>query len=145
MPRKRPPTAAGYAPQAKNPVAGQEYGRGAEQQRLEQAMPTPSQPTVPAAATTGGQPTGMQPVAAPAPSFADVLSAAQAAGADSQLLTAPTTRPSEPVTAGLSRGPGVGPQAMGMKRGSPTGDLFRRLSATLGDPYFAELADKARV
>lgn len=144
MPRKRQQTLSGQAAQAKAPVAGQTYGAGVEQQQLETALPTPSQPSLQAAAPTGGQ-TGTQPVAAPAPSFADVLSAAQAAGGDTQLLTMPTTRPGEPVTAGLTRGPGVGPTAMGMKRGSPTGDLFRRLSAQLGDPYFADLADRAHV
>ena len=144
MPRKRQ-TLGGYEAQAKRPVAGQTYGHAADQQQLEQAMPTPQQPVV-AAPTAPAMAGGMQPAAAaPAPSFADVLAAAQRAGSDQQLLTAPTTRPSEPITAGLTRGPGAGPQAMGMKRGSPTGDLFRRLSAELGDPYFAELAARAQV
>jgi len=34
---------------------------------------------------------------------------------DSPNLTDPTTRPSEPVTAGLATGPGAGPEALGVQ------------------------------
>jgi hypothetical protein len=85
------------------------------------------------------------PNANPGPyDMAAALQAAQQMRAETGMLTAPTNRPNEPITAGLQRGPGGGPELLGMQQGSPTGDMFRRMSQELGDPYFAELANRIR-
>jgi hypothetical protein len=73
------------------------------------------------------------------------MEAAQGLQGAAGLLTRPTGRPNEPITAGLSSGPGPGPEAMQVRMGSPVGEAWRKLSATTGDPFFAELARKARL
>lgn len=80
-----------------------------------------------------------------APDFATILERAKAMQGRAGLLTRPTERPNEPITAGLSTGPGPGPSVMQARTGTPTGDTMRRLSALTGDPYLAELARRARV
>lgn len=156
MPRQRR-TGSGAPGQAPKPFVGQEYGKGVEQQRLQTAMPAPnmiqSGPThvggqVLAGAQTGvlatelGQATGQAAAHAPA-GLDQVLAAAQQHAGQTGILSQPTQRPSEPITAGLSRGPGPGPEALGITHGTPAGDMLRRLSASTGDPSFAELARKA--
>lgn len=88
----------------------------------------------------------MTPNTAPAAPYNHeaALAAASQYADQTGILKGDTTRPNEPITAGLSRGPGPGPEALGLTNGSPTGDLFRRLSAATGDPFFADLAAKAR-
>lgn len=72
-----------------------------------------------------------------------MMQAAQAMKGRAGLLKAGTGRPNEPVTAGLSTGPGGGPEMMQMQFGSATGNTLRRLSQVTGDPYFRNLAAKA--
>ena len=139
MPRQRQ-ALSGAPAQAAPPVAGQTYGQGVEQQQLDQALPKPNMQTAapvsaaPAAAVQQPQPYD----------HAAVLAAAAPLADQTGLLQLPTNRPSEPITAGLSTGPGPGPEALAMQQGTPAGDLFRRLSQATSDPYFAELAAKAR-
>lgn len=66
---------------------------------------------------------------------------------DGGLLGAPTMRPGEPVTHGLTSGPGAGPEVLGNMAPnlSQIGDFYRKLSAATGDPYFAELAQRANL
>lgn len=142
MPRQRQ-TAAGYPALARPPVAGQTYGNGADQQQLDQAMPTPNVQSAPPAPATA--PVLQQ--AEPAPGAYDhqaALATAQQLAGETGVLQRESTRPNEPITAGLSRGPGPGPEALGLTQGTPTGDMLRRLSAELGDPFFADLAARAR-
>lgn len=91
--------------QAATAAPGQEYGQAAAQLRAQQSLPLPKQgmpaasaaaPPAPASpATPGGPPPGsLGP------------------------LDAPTARPNEPITTGLSSGPGPGPEALGP--GAPT-------------------------
>jgi hypothetical protein len=121
-------------------VAPQTYGQGVEQQQLNMALPTPNMQT--------GAPTGAVAMPeAPMPeqySQDQVMAAATGLADQTGLLNRDTTRPQEPITAGLSRGPGPGPEALGVVQGTPAGDMLRRLSASTGDPYFAELARKAQ-
>ena len=122
-------------------VAPQTYGQGVEMQTLDAAMPTPNMAAAvadPPSAAAGGSPAPVQPYAHEA-----VLAAAQTVRPETGLLLDPTNRPSEPITAGLMRGPGPGPEALQRQQGSPAGDMLRRLSQTTGDPYFAQLADQA--
>lgn len=140
MPRTRK-TQSGAPAQPAPKVAPQTYGQGVELQTLDAAMPTPNMAAAaasPSPAAPGGTPAPAQPYDHEA-----VLAAAQGASPETGLLLDPTNRPSEPITAGLMRGPGPGPEALQKQQGSPAGDMLRRLSQTTGDPYFAQLADRA--
>lgn len=57
-------------------------------------------------------------------------------------LNEPTQRPSEPITAGLSRGPGVGPEALGIRKG--ISDLLTKIYSESGNDTIAALLDRAR-
>lgn len=162
MPRnaKRHHTQSGAPAQPVAPVPGQQYGAGVEQAALQRAMPAPQArgaaavaAPAPSQSTAGSIP--QQPmadagaVAAPTQAsdqdrYLAAMQAAQQLRGSTGLLSGGTTRPNEPITAGLSRGPGPGPEALGMRGGSPTGDFFRKLSAATNDPYFAQLAQRAR-
>lgn len=146
MPRARK-TLTGDPARPNVPIAGQTYGAGVDQQQLETALPTPNTapitPNPAPAPPNQGQPTPNPAPAAPYDHEAALAAASQYAD-QTGILRADTTRPNEPITAGLTRGPGPGPEALGLTTGSPTGDLFRRLSAATGDPFFADLAAKAR-
>lgn len=52
-----------------------------------------------------------------------------------------TSRPNEPVTAGLLSGPGPGPEVLQMRTGSPGRRVLEDLTRWTGDPYFARLAE----
>jgi hypothetical protein len=154
VPRKRQ-TQAGMPAQPVSPVAGQMYGAGVEQAALQQAMPSPQLQQ--GASLPATNPHAMQAPAASAPApqgepppvaadqFAQLIARAQQLKGQGGLLTAPTNRPNEPVTAGLTRGLGPGPEALGAMTGNPTGATLRKLSQLRGDPYFAELADRAGI
>ena len=135
MPRQRKTISGANAqPAVSDPE--QVYGRGQELVEMQRNMPTPA-----------SRPLSAAPVAAPvavAPKDpAALLAAAGALREQTGLLTASTLRPNEPVTAGLSRGPGAGSSQLGAQMGSPTGNMLRRLSDLTGDPYLASLADRA--
>lgn len=147
MPRtaKRNRTMSGAPAQPIGAVPGQIYGAGVEQMELQRAMPAPNLAQGPTATPVAPSP-APAPVeaAAPPPSFDQVLMQAQGLREQTGILGQPTARPQEPVTAGLSRGPGGGPEMLQMQRGTPAGDAMRRLSAATGDPFFAELAARGR-
>ncbi len=150
MPRTRR-TQTGDRAQPMKAVPGQVYGASVEQMALARSMPAPNvqtSPTVavgaPAVAPAGpASPSG--PAGAPPLTFEQAMGAATSMRGDVGLLQAPTARPNEPVTAGLSRGPGPGRELLGLRTGTPAGDMLRRLAALTQDPSFAELADRARV
>lgn len=157
MPRKQKQrTISGAPPQARPPVAGQTYGKGAEQQRLDQALPMPNrvqpdphQNAVGAGVAQRAQLGGLiardtgEAMAATAQQGANIAGIARGLISDGGSLTHPTNRPNEPITAGLSRGPGPGPEALGVVQGTPTGDLMRRIAAATGDSFFVDLANRA--
>lgn len=156
MPRtRRPSTLSGAPAQPTAPVPGQTYGMGVEQQQLAEAMPAPNvQPSAPdaspasmavpppsAGAPTAGPPPN--PAQARAEQYQAALAAAQQLQGKAGMLRVPSQRPNEPVTAGLTIGPGPGPEALGMPRGNPTGNTLRKLAAATGDSYLRELAERA--
>lgn len=60
-------------------------------------------------------------------------------------LTAPSSRPNEPLTAGLRGGPGPGPEVLAMPpRRTRVADVFASLADEYGDRGFAALAAAAR-
>jgi len=71
------------------------------------------------------------------------LAAAQQMSGRAGILTNPTRRPQEPVTAGLRVGAGPGPEVLAFRQGNPTGNTLRQLAAATGDSYLRELAERA--
>lgn len=171
---RRRQTASGAPAQPATPVAGQTYGLGVEQQRMQEAMPLPNT-HAPQRLARGrdGEHAGMagqdaQQGSTMDPSVAEhfgmngqagtptnaddgrlasyqqALESAKGLSGDVGLLSLPTQRPGEPVTHGLSTGPGGGPSALGLVPGSPTGRWMRKLAAESGNPYLQQLADRIR-
>jgi hypothetical protein len=89
------------APQA---ATGQQYGKRAEQMAAQRAMPIAPPPTdaVPTASPPGATPATRGLSAPSGPLAGQVVP-----------LDAPSARPGEPVTAGLSVGAGPGPEVLG--------------------------------
>ena len=150
MPRTRqqPPRAA----------ADQAYGVRGDQMTAQRQMPIPQTAPPPPSAAAGAGGGGGTPAAPPVTAAApqpqqspngnplDVLAAA--VGTQGGVpLTEATTRPGEPVTAGLAVGPGEGPEALaGMfqARRDRVAETLQRLADDLGDGWMAELAMKAQ-
>lgn len=87
---------------------------------------------------------GEMPMAGSGPSsFDDVLAAAQAQPFEPIPLAAPSGRPFESVTAGLSSGPGPGPEVL-RKPGSRASDVLTTLADRLGVPELQLMAERAR-
>lgn len=142
MPRK-PKTPAGRPAQGVEAIAGQTYGRGVEQEDLQRVMPSPDRQTETRQAVVAAAPQAVAP--RPQMSFGQLLNVAQGAGRGAGLLTSPTGRLDEPLTAGLPVGRGPGPEVLNMRPAEPPGVQFLdRLSQITGDPYFAELARRGR-
>lgn len=148
-------TATGEPAQRIASVPGQRYGEGVQMQQLQQTMPAPQvvQPaTVPPGGGGGAAAPSAPVAAAPAPTAGapapasppDLLAIAQEMRGRAGLLTAPTARPNEPITAGLPSGPGPGPEALLMRRGSPTADVLTRLAQDTGDSYLLDLLSRSR-
>lgn len=124
----RPPTQAPMA------ATGQPYGAAGAQLKAQAAVPLP------------GNTPGTAPAAPPAgrPDFASVLAAASGFASETGGLRGPSTRPDEPVTAGLSLGPGVGPDP-GMERSGddPTLAELRAIYSLYPNPDLLELIEMA--
>lgn len=164
MPRRRR-TQSGDPALPVQSVPGRRYGEGVASAQLQRNMPTPNrQISVPIPTSSMGQQTSLvatpagtaQPIdVAPtsiasvqqvnrADQFANQLAAAQnIRGAG--LLQQPTMRMNEPVTTGLSTGPGAGPEVLQPIRTTPTGRFYQRISQVTGDPYFEQLARRAGI
>jgi hypothetical protein len=143
MPRTAKRTLSGAPAQPVQAVEGQAYGNGVKQEQMQQLMPLPNQQGTPAAAPPATQAAPNPVQDAPMTHEQLLAIAAQMKGQAGTLLPE-TTRPDEPVTAGLVSGPGPGPEALALRRGSPTGDMLRQLTEQTGDPLFAEIAAKAK-
>lgn len=140
MPRTAKRTQTGVSAQPSAAIPGQTYGVGPEQQALQEAMPAPdvraqppSLPASPAAPALPAQPP------------ADPMAIARAMQLDGGLLTPGTARPAEPITHGLSTGPGAGPEVLGTRRTNATGDTLRMLTARTGDPQWEQLARRVGI
>lgn len=128
-----PRTRQYQAPSAPN---AQAYGQRGDQIAAQQAMPLPQAQGAPS--MPQGVPSGPPPIE---PGLIE-----QAAAFDPQItpLAAPSSRPGEPVTAGLSRGAGVGPEALvpGRKRSEEVARTLRLMRDLSGDDLFSDLADR---
>lgn len=141
MPRTRR-TQGGAPAQPVKSVPGQRYGEGVAQRQMQRAMPTPNlrapggaAPTPPATAPT-------EPPEAPG----DPMAAAAGMDRELGMLNAPTAYPDEPITTGLSVGLGAGPEVMlNQPTMSPQARFLEELSSRTGDPFFADLARRARM
>ena len=71
-----------------------------------------------------------------------VLQAASQFGFSPVGLDAPTERPNEPITAGLSTGPGPGPEAIGRRQN--LSDLLNRARAETSSPVIERMLEEAR-
>lgn len=142
MPRARK-TQSGRPAQPLSQVPSQYYGAGVEMQQLERAMPVPAPATPPTVAPGPAAPGGAPGGEPPARDIGAVLAAAAQLRGQTGLMTAPTMRLTEPITAGLRQGPGAGPEALRGRTGTPAGDMLRMLTQQTGQPEFAMLADRA--
>jgi hypothetical protein len=140
MPRKRQ-TITGEDAQNIKSVSGQRYGEGVAQQAMQRAMPAPD--------VTGNIETGA-PTAGPllaggaSPSPMANPGVAEFLAANRPGLLAQTQRPDEPITAGLSSGPGAGREALTMGPSqTPIGRFFERLSTETGNPQWRRLRERA--
>lgn len=111
--------------QAPRAVPGQPYGVAGQQLQAQQAVPLSQTPP------PNPQPQG-QPQQGPVP------------GALGQ-LHAPSDRPNEPITAGLSQGPGPGPEALGgsVTPPDPTIGLLKGLFAAYPNADIQALLNQA--
>jgi len=140
MPRKRKTMTGADAQEIKS-VPGQRYGEGVDQQAMQRAMPAPDnqQPTPPEVLT----PTITDPMV-DAPS--DPGQITQFLANNNPNLLSGTQMPDQPLTAGLSMGPGGGPETLGLGAGmTPLARTLRTLSDQTGNPRWRELAQKARM
>lgn len=140
MPRTRQ-TLSGHPGQPVPEIPNQMYGASGEQQQLAKQMPSPDAHVPVATVATG---TAVGPVV-PRPGEMHASALDAAAGIRAGVLRQPTASPREPVTAGLSIGPGPGPEMMPVAPTSPVGEQLRRLSIDTGNPMWAELARRAGV
>ncbi len=100
-------------------ASGQTYGNRQASEQSQRDMPLPGDPIANLMADTGtfdGTPTS---------------------------LLAPTQRPDEPVTAGLTTGPGPGPEVL-FGPSTKASDTFAYLAEQTGDSYFLQLAELSR-
>ena len=135
MPRQRK-TQSGDPALAVPSTPGVRYGEGQPLQDMARALPTPNaRASAPQASGATPTPPPSDGVVTPSPGVAPV------ALPQPGLLLAPSARPAEPVTTGLNRGLGAGPEALGMNPiESPTGRFLRQLTQMTGRDQFAELA-----
>lgn len=142
---------------------GLPYGEAGALQGAQQAIPLQAAPVPgagggaippPQAPTNGPTPVAGAPgqlgggtVAPPqgGMSLQDVLAAASAMAPPGGTMSGPTQRPNEPVTAGLTSGPGPGPEILGIGQPGP-GGLAQTLQAAAdasGSGLLATLAAQA--
>jgi hypothetical protein len=112
---------------------------------LPQSAPPPLSQDIPTGGPPPPGPPGAPPAAPPAeinPEDPTLLALAQQFDPGITPLSAPTEFPDEPVTAGLSTGPGPGPEIFqNPSRGQRAAQVLRMLSFSSGDNQFSELAD----
>jgi hypothetical protein len=154
MPRKRK-TMTGADAQSIDSVEGQRYGEGVEQQQLQETLPAPERGTEIAAPTAagpssapapGGSPGGPSQGGPPAVAGVDPAAIQQFLASNQPRLLGGTASPDEPITAGLSSGPGAGPEVLAMGRSTtPLARYMRRLAQETGNTKWQHLAERARL
>lgn len=122
-----PRTRQYQAPQA---VSAQAYGQKGEQLAAQAQMPLPqTNAGPPMPANAGGQITP------------DILAMAQQFDPRVTPLNAPTNRPGEPVTAGLTTGPGPGPEALRQSgQAQAAADTLAMMARITGDTAYRDMA-----
>jgi hypothetical protein len=141
MPRKaKRKTLSGVPGAPPTPPVDVPYGEG--ERALESQRRTPV-PDYSATAAEGAPPAGAGSAVpgAPAGGLEMALQAAQGMAPPTNLLTAPTARPNEPLTAGLPIGPGPGPEVLAS--GDRTVRTLRMLADVTADAGFSQLAELA--
>jgi hypothetical protein len=161
MPRQRKPVGGSYgagvparpdqqmASQAIRQTPGQQpiqtatggpYGQATQLADAQRAVPLPAAPGIPA--PSPGGPSAATPAAGGWQQILDMLAAHPPPAVAP--LSGPSMRPGEPSTAGMSSGPGPGPEILA-GRGAPVkpSQWFRTLYEQTGDPVFKEQAEKA--
>ena len=116
------------------PTPNQVYGQGVAQQQALKAVPLPASGTTPpgAAAPPPAPPAPGAPPAGPAPVLPGGLGP----------IDRPSERPNEPLTAGLSSGPGPGPEALGQST-NPTANMLRGIYSKYPSPGLLALIQEA--
>lgn len=144
MPRTRK-TLSGAPAQPIGAIAGQQYGADQALMDVQRTLPAPQVDGVPVAPATAPATPGPQPGQVQRMDKAQVLELAKGLREKMGLLTQTSQRPQEPVTSGLSSGPGRGPEILQTVRRTPTGDTMRRIAQLSGDFDLAEIADRAGI
>lgn len=123
------------APQAPN---SQAYGQRGDQIAAQKAVPLPQTPPQ----TPQGPPSTPAQDAAQQP---DVMALARDFDPGITPLNAPSTRPGEPVTAGLAQGAGPGPEIFAQPaRATRAADVLTALAQSTGDDRFMQMAARIR-
>lgn len=141
MPRQRKTMSGDPAQSTRTGAPGVRYGEGQDLAEMRQAAPIPN------ARAGGSSPSPAPPALQPGlPAEASMPPTPAPAMPKPGLLLAPSGRPNEPVTAGLSHGPGAGPEVLNAApMESPTGKLLRDLARITGREYFNDLARRSRL
>jgi hypothetical protein len=152
MPRAAKRTQSGAAAQSPGHIPGGAYGSDVERNRLAAVAPAPNlretDPVLsqqPAPQQTGVSNQAPAQPGAPGQTWTGdpVADAAQLVLPNGGLLRGGTSRPGEPVTAGLPVGPGPGPEILARPMKSPTRVTLERMTAASGNPLWADLARRA--
>jgi len=117
------------------------YGEGERALESQRTMPVPAGPPglPPGSLGAPGGGGGSAPPAVDPRARLQAALQAMSAMRPPRGLTAPSERPSEPLTAGMSMGPGGGPELL--RTGNRVTRTFRLLAEVSADPRFAELAE----
>ena len=146
MPRaaKGPPT------QPPRAAKGLPYGQGKEMADAQAAIPLPDNLAATSAAASAPSPAppgGSPPPGGGGTALDQAIAAAAMAPDPTGGLTSPSTRPDEPITAGLPIGPGAGPQALAQAKAqrASVASFFAIAAETFGnDPVLAAMAQRAQ-
>lgn len=135
MPRgKQRMTQSGEPAQKIASVPGQRYGEGIDQQAMQQAMPAPDMVKATA-------PSPSAPAVIPSPPV-DPMMVQEYLASNNPGMLGGTMRPDEPVTAGMSTGPGPGQSAIAGPK-SPASRWLMRMAEDTGNPKWRRLAEQA--
>lgn len=136
MPRGKPRTTQSGDPAQKiASVPGQRYGEGVEQQAMQRAMPAPDMVEATAPSAAPAQPVMPMPPVDPAAIQGYLQS-------HNPNMLGGTALPDQPVTAGMSSGPGPGVSAIAGPR-TPPSRWLQRMAEDTGNPKWRRLAEQA--
>lgn len=132
--------------QAVQAAPGQPYGEAGQQETAQRAIPLPRRE---APSPQGSPQPGPPPVPQGDPAAQtqpqDLVQVARDFDPGITPLTAPTDRMHEPVTSGLSLGPGAGPDIFSQPaRANRSADVLTALAQASGNDAFLELAARIR-